>query len=109
MNWSQLKDAVSHMYLAGAVVAFWYLIQDMAGSNPFTAMTNIFVTEFRKVNLKIKGKLKYNNYQSTNYYDCNRKTGTQVTFAVGMIYEAASAIPKIQVDTKLMNIQFFLK
>ena len=73
MNRGQLKDAVSHMYLAGAVVAFWYLIQDMAGSNPFTVMTNIFVTEFRKFNLKIKRKLKYNKYQSTNYYDLTGK------------------------------------
>ena len=40
MNLGQLKDPVSHMCLAGAVV------QEIAGSNPFTVMTNIFVTEF---------------------------------------------------------------
>ena len=34
------------MCLAGAVAASWSLTQHMAGSNPFTMMTNIFVTEF---------------------------------------------------------------
>ena len=46
MNWTQLKDPVSHMCLAGTVVACWYLTQEVAGSSPFTVMTNIFVTEF---------------------------------------------------------------
>ena len=32
--------------LAGAVVACWSLTQEVAGSSPFTVMTNIFVTEF---------------------------------------------------------------
>ena len=40
-------DPVSHMCLAGAVVASWSLTQEMAGFNPLTVMTNIFVTEFR--------------------------------------------------------------
>ena len=39
MNLSQSKDLVSHMCLAGAVVASWSLTQDAAGSNPFTVMT----------------------------------------------------------------------
>ena len=30
------------MCLAGTVVAFWSLIQELAGSSPFTVMTNIF-------------------------------------------------------------------
>ena len=34
------------MCLAGTVVASWSLTQEVAGSNPFTVMTNIFVTEF---------------------------------------------------------------
>ena len=46
MNWAQFKDPISHMCLAGAVVASWSLTQEMAGSNPFTVMTNIF-TEFK--------------------------------------------------------------
>ena len=41
MNWSQFKDPVSHMCLAGAVVAFLSLTQKVAGSSPFTVMTNI--------------------------------------------------------------------
>ena len=45
MNCSQFKYPVSHMYLAGAVEASWFLTQEVAGVNPFTVMTNIFVTE----------------------------------------------------------------
>ena len=43
MNWSQFKDPVSHMCFAGTVVAFWFLAQELAGSNPLTVMTNIIV------------------------------------------------------------------
>ena len=46
MNWAQFKDPGSDMCLAGAVVASWSLMQEIAGSSPFTVMTNIFVTEF---------------------------------------------------------------
>ena len=45
MNWAQFKDPISHMCFAGTAVAFWSLTQEVAGSNPFTVMTNIFVTE----------------------------------------------------------------
>ena len=48
MNWIQFKVAVSLICLAGAVVASWSLMQEVEGSNPFTVMTNIFVTEFAK-------------------------------------------------------------
>ena len=34
------------MYLAAAVAPSWFLTQEVAGSNPFTVMTNISVTEF---------------------------------------------------------------
>ena len=33
------------MCLAGAVAASWSLMQEVAGSSPFTVMTKIFVTE----------------------------------------------------------------
>ena len=46
MNWAQFKDPVSHRFLAGTVVASWFVTQEVAGSSPCTAMTNIFVTEF---------------------------------------------------------------
>ena len=46
MNWAQFKGLVSHTCLAGAVVASWSVTQEVAGSIPFTVMTNIFVTEF---------------------------------------------------------------
>ena len=48
MTKGQFKDLVSHMCLAGAVVASWFLTQEVVGSNPFTIMTNLFVTEFAK-------------------------------------------------------------
>ena len=48
MDWTQFKDPVSHMCLFGAVVASRSLTQEMAGSNPFTVMPNIFFTEFSK-------------------------------------------------------------
>ena len=34
------------MCLAGGVVVSWYLTQEVAGSIPFTVITNIFVIEF---------------------------------------------------------------
>ena len=40
MNRGQFKDPVSYMCIAEAVVTFWSLIQEMAGSNHFTVMTN---------------------------------------------------------------------
>ena len=46
MNWAQFKDPISHMCLAGAVVASWSLTREVASSSPFSVMTNIFVTEF---------------------------------------------------------------
>ena len=36
------------MYLAGAVVASLSLTQEVAALNPFTVMTNIFVTKFNE-------------------------------------------------------------
>ena len=42
----QFRDPVSHMCLAGTVVASSSLTQEVESSSPFTVMTNIFVTEF---------------------------------------------------------------
>ena len=39
------------MCLVAFVVTSWSLTQEVAGLSPFTVMTNIFVTEFRKKNL----------------------------------------------------------
>ena len=50
MNWGQFKDPVSHLCLAGVVIASWCLTQEMAGLNPFIEMTNILVTEFSEFN-----------------------------------------------------------
>ena len=44
MNWAQFKELISHICLAGAVVASWSLTQEVAYSS--LLMTVIFVTEF---------------------------------------------------------------
>ena len=56
MNSGQFKDPVSHMFLAGTVVASWFLTQELAGSNPLTVMTYIVVTEFAEFRENIWGK-----------------------------------------------------
>ena len=53
MNWAEFKYPVSHVCLAGAMVASWTLTQEVAGSSTFTVMTNIFVTEFTELHLKV--------------------------------------------------------
>ena len=53
MTWEQFKDPISHMCLAHTVVASWSLTQDMEGSNPFTVIINILVTEFSEFNENI--------------------------------------------------------
>ena len=61
MNWAQFKDPVSHLCLAGAVVASWSLTQEVAGWKVgalLLYMTNIFVTEFSEFSESIKGRLK---------------------------------------------------
>ena len=48
MNWNQFKDPVSDICLTGVVVASFSNTKGVwvAGSSPFTVMTNIFITEF---------------------------------------------------------------
>ena len=46
MNCSQFKDLVFQTCLDGAVVASWSLTQEVASSNPFAVMINIFVADF---------------------------------------------------------------
>ena len=43
MNWSQFEDLVSHVGLAGTVVAPW---SEMVVLSPFTVMINFSDTEF---------------------------------------------------------------
>ena len=38
MNWAQFSDSVTHVCLAGVVVASWSLTQEVAGSSPFTVV-----------------------------------------------------------------------
>ena len=56
MNWDQFKDPVSHICLAGDVVASRSLTQEVAGLSPFTVMTNTFVTDFHELNENNSGK-----------------------------------------------------
>ena len=50
MNWAEFKDPLSHVCLAGDVVASWSLTQEMAGLSPFTIITNIFeFAEFSEI------------------------------------------------------------
>ena len=46
MNCARFKDPISHTCLPSAVVASWSLTQEIEGSNPFTVIINILVTEF---------------------------------------------------------------
>ena len=54
MNWAQFKDPVSHMCLAGAVIASWSFRQEVAGSS--LLMTNIFCHWIRWMKWKHLGK-----------------------------------------------------
>ena len=49
MNWGQVKDPVSQVHLAGAVVASWSPKHEVTGSN------NLFYSDFSKKNY---GKIK---------------------------------------------------
>ena len=49
--------AIIYYYPHPAVVTAWSLTQAVAGSNPFTIMTNILVTDFSEFNENIYGKL----------------------------------------------------
>ena len=43
INSGQFKYPVSHLCLAGTVVASWSLAQEVPGSNTFVLMTNILI------------------------------------------------------------------
>ena len=59
INWNQLKDSVSYMFLAGTVLALWLLTQEVACLIPFTVMTNIFITEFPEFSENIQGRFQH--------------------------------------------------
>ena len=59
VTWARCTDHVSHMCLAGAVVASGSPTQAVVGSSPFTVMTNIFVTEFAHFSANIYEKFHY--------------------------------------------------
>ena len=43
------KDPVSHMCLVAAVVASWSLTQEVAGSSPFTVISNILANSVKQL------------------------------------------------------------
>ena len=77
MIWAQFKDPVSHMCLAGTVVAFCSLTQEVGGSSPFN--DKYFVTEFSE---NTSGKLRFS-------FVC-----TRVTFVAqyGTVYRNESEV-----------------
>ena len=46
MNWAQFKDPTFHICLAGTVVLYWSLTQEVEGSEPFYCNDKYFVPEF---------------------------------------------------------------
>ena len=54
---SQFKDPAFYTCLAGTFVAYFSLAQEVTCMNPFTVMTNIFVTELTEFNKKVQGKI----------------------------------------------------
>ena len=67
INWSQFKDPVSHMCLAGAVLASWPLTQEVAGSNHVTVMKNICLLNSLNSKKYIYRKFNWMNWGC----DCN--------------------------------------
>ena len=49
MNWTQFKDPVSHMCLAGTAVASWSLTQKVAGSSPFDDKYFLSINSVKKI------------------------------------------------------------
>ena len=74
MNLAQFKDPVSQMCLAGVVVGSWPLIEEVARSNPFTVITNIFVTgifrENSNIDTKVIKHIKNKKHQSMFLLPC---------------------------------------
>ena len=61
MSWAQFKDPISHVCLAGAVVACQFLTQEVAGSQLRALLMSIFfVTEFSEFSEKHLGKTPLN-------------------------------------------------
>ena len=46
MNWAQFEDPLYYLCLAGTVVTYWSLTQEVAGSNNLLKRILFFVTEF---------------------------------------------------------------
>ena len=53
MNWTQFKDPVSHICLAGAVVASWSLTQEVASSSPSNDKYFLWQNSLNSVRKKI--------------------------------------------------------
>ena len=49
MNWAQFKDPISHMCLAGTVVACWSLTQEVLGSSPLNVKNFLSLNSLNSV------------------------------------------------------------
>ena len=66
MNWAQFKDPVSHISLAGAVIASWRWQGGRFMS--FSIMTNIFGTEFSEFSQNNNGMPRKIVYKALSYW-----------------------------------------
>ena len=72
MNWAQFKDPMSHMCLAGTMVAFWSFTQEVIGSKPFN--DNYFChwihwKSFRKNSNVLYNNLGISKFSSISFFD----------------------------------------
>ena len=62
MNWAQFKDHVSHMCLAGAVVASWSLMQERSRFEPILMIIFFLLLNSLNCSENIWEKLQYDSY-----------------------------------------------
>ena len=67
IDWGQLKDPVSHMCLSGVMVALQSLTQEVASSNHYTVMTNIFNHWIQQIQWKHLAKLAYKTWHTLTF------------------------------------------
>ena len=75
MNWNQFIDPLCYLCLAGAVIASWSLIQEVAGSKPFYCNGEYFCPWIQWIQWKHLGKTQIINLFSLSYHSvsgCSR-------------------------------------
>ena len=64
MNWTQLKDPVSYMCFAGAVVAFWSLTKEVTSLSPVNEKYFLLLNSLNSVKYLGKTPLSYIVFES---------------------------------------------